>query len=559
MSHRKSGVLLHITSLPDSPGIGTLGKSAYAFVDWLCAAGQTLWQVLPLGPTGYGDSPYSSFSTFAGNPLLVDLLDLVERGWADAADVAPPEYIKTSGSVDYGSVVWWKFPVLYRCAAYFLSHCTEADRALYEAFKNDQSAWLNNFADYTSIKKHYDAMASRQGIKGVKSMWNQFWPRELASHDPAAVSRWNAAHAEDVEQIKVVQFFFFAQWRHLKAYANKKGVSIVGDIPIFVAGDSADVWANQNLFQIDKSTLLQKTSAGVPPDYFSSTGQLWGNPLYDWEAMKADHYSWWVDRIKAMLNLVDIVRIDHFRGFEAYWQIPYGAPNAIKGAWVKGPAEALFNEIKKQLGTLPIIAEDLGVITPEVEKLRDGCGFPGMKILQFAFDEKPWTKESARNENLPANFASPNVVVYTGTHDNDTTAGFFASCRPRLKKNVLRYFELEAEGTLRAFKTDSARGSDSGSGSAESASSSGESDEVDVSTLPSDKELTERLVEAAFNSCAETCIVPMQDVYALGSAARMNTPSTTGKNWAWRMDAALLDSTGASRLAELSRKSGRNL
>ncbi len=522
MAQRKSGVLLHITSLPGTPGIGTLGKKAYQFADWLKSAGQKLWQVLPLGPTGYGDSPYASFSTFAGNPLLIDLEDLADRGWASREEIVPPDYIKSDGYVDFGSVVWWKMPLLYKCASYFLKHCSQVDRVKYEAFKNDNSVWLNNYADFTSIKKFYDAKAVSEGISGVKSMWNQFWPRELAGHDPSAVSAWDGSHTQDIEEIKVVQFFFYTQWAALKNYVNSLGIQIIGDIPIFVAGDSADVWANQKLFQMDKNTLLQTSCAGVPPDYFSETGQLWGNPLYDWDAMKADNYSWWVDRIKNMLKLVDVVRIDHFRGFEAYWQIPYGSPNAINGKWVKGPDKALFQEIKKRLGVLPIIAEDLGVITPEVEKLRDTCGFPGMKILQFAFNAEEWSEESTANKDLPSNYTTPNIIVYTGTHDNDTTTGFFKSADKSLIKNVCRYFKVSEDLTP--------------------------------------VELTDVLIGAAFESTANTCIVPLQDLFGLGSEARMNTPSTLGgTNWAWRMTEDMFNEGVAERLKELSLHSARNI
>lgn len=520
MNKRNSGVLLHITSLPGSAGIGTLGKEAYRFADWLHEAGQTLWQTLPLGPTGYGDSPYASFSTFAGNPLLIDLDNLVERGWAREEDIVPPEYIKSEGSVDFGSVVWWKMPVLFKCAANFLLNCSADDRIRYEAFKNDQSVWLNNYADFTSIKNYYDSEAGRQGVSGAASMWNSFWPTDLASYDPAAVSRWDAEHSADVEQIKAIQFFFAEQWDGLRKYVNSLGIKIIGDIPIFVAADSADVWANRKFFQYDQASLQQKTCAGVPPDYFSATGQLWGNPLYDWDAMKNDNYSWWVLRIQNMLRLVDIVRIDHFRGFEAYWQIPCGAPNAINGQWVKGPGRNLFDEIRNRLGDLPIIAEDLGVITPEVEALRDGCAFPGMKILQFAFNDNPWTEESAENKDLPSNYMNKNIIVYTGTHDNDTTKGFFDSCTEQLKENVMSYFNLDKD-------------------------------------LDSDG-LTDALIEEAFRSDADTCIIPLQDIYRIGKEGRMNTPSTTGSNWSWRMDRNLLDKAGSERLLELSRKYDRN-
>ena len=519
MANRKSGVLLHITSLPGTPGIGTLGTEAYRFADWLKSAGQSLWQMLPLGPTGYGDSPYASFSTFAGNPLLIDMDDLVKRGWAEKDAVVPPEYIKNDGDVDFGSVVWWKIPLLYKCASYFLAHGTKDDLVKYEAFKNDQSNWLNNFADYTSIKKYYDAKAQSEKLFGVETMWCNYWPQKLAEHDPSAVSQWDAEHTQDIEEIKVVQFFFNEQWTALKKYVNNLGIQIIGDIPIFVAGDSADVWANRRFFQFDG--LKQKTCAGVPPDYFSATGQLRGNPHYDWDAMKKDNYSWWVDRIKNMLRLVDIVRIDHFRGFEAFWQIPYGAPNAVKGAWIKGPGKALFDEIKNRLGTLPIIAEDLGVITPEVEELRDSCGFPGMKILQFAFNEQKWSPESAQNKDLPSNYKSNNIIVYTGTHDNDTTTGFFAAADKNLVKNAADYFN--------------------------------------VKETPEPAEMTDVLIKAAFASTADTCVIPVQDICALGSETRMNMPSTTGKNWKWRMTPNLLDSTKAAYLKTLGDRYNRNL
>ncbi len=515
---RTSGILLHITSLPGTPGIGTMGKEAYKFADWLHESKQTLWQVLPLGPTGYGDSPYASFSTFAGNPLLIDLDDLVAKDWARKEDTLPPDYIKNSGKVDFGSVVWWKMPVLYKCAEYFLKNCSAKDRVKYEAFKNDQSAWLNNFADYTSIKKFYDAKAQSEKVVGIKSMWNQFWPEKLALHDMSEVSKWDAEHTEDIEQIKVVQFFFAEQWAALKKYVNSLGIKIIGDIPIFVAADSADVWANRELFQFDG--LKQTACAGVPPDYFSATGQLWGNPLYDWDAMKANGYAWWIDRIKNMLRLVDIVRIDHFRGFEAYWQIPYGSPNAIKGKWIKGPGKELFDTIKQKLGNLPIIAENLGVITDEVEKIRTDCGFPGMKILQFAFNDNEWSEESAKIKDLPHNYDSTDQVVYTGTHDNDTTAGFIESCKERGRKNIKNYLGLKSSAST--------------------------------------EETTKALIRAAFASTAETCVIPLQDVYCIGTEARMNMPSTTGTNWAWRMQEGLPDKEGAAFLKKLALTYGRN-
>lgn len=521
MDNRKSGVLLHITSLPGSAGIGTMGENAYKFIDWLHAAGQTLWQVLPLGPTGYGDSPYASFSTFAGNPLLIDFDDLVKRGWADSGDVVPPEYIKNDGPVDFGSVVWWKTPVLYKCAQYFLKNASAEDKAAFAEFKTSQANWLDNFAAFTSIKKFYDAKAQEEKIEGAATMWNQYWPKPLASHDQAEVEKWNREHGDDIDAIKVIQFFFNEQWKALKKYANQQGIQIIGDIPIFVAADSADLWSNQGLFQFNTNTLKQKSCAGVPPDYFSATGQLWGNPLYDWSAMKKTGYQWWIDRISNMLRLVDIIRIDHFRAFDEYWQIPYGAETAIGGKWVKGPGISLFKAIKDKLGELPIIAEDLGTLTPGVEKLRDTVNFPGMKILQFAFDSNPWSEESSKNAYLPHNITNSNCVIYTGTHDNDTTMGWLEKSGSGLKKNLCDYYNLY-EG-------------------------------VDNTTL------AHTLIRSAFSSVANICIIPMQDVYSLGGDCRMNAPSTTGANWTWRMEERMLDPSGALELNWYSKMYRRNV
>lgn len=525
---RRSGILLHPTSLPGAPGIGTLGKAAYHFVDWLASARQTLWQILPLGPTGYGDSPYASFSTFAGNPLMIDLDALAERGWADPEDIAAPDYIRDSGPVDFGSVVRWKMPLLEKCAAYFQSHCGGEDRAAYESFKNDSAAWLDRYADFTSIKQHYDAEAERRGVSGVRQMWNAFWPADLAACDAGAVAEWNAAHSQNIEEIKTIQFFFETQWLSLRKYANGKGVSIIGDIPIFVAPDSADVWANQRLFQIDRKGVPLKV-AGVPPDYFSATGQLWGNPLYDWDAMRRDGYSWWIRRIARTLSLVDCVRIDHFRGFEAYWSVPYGAPTAETGRWVPGPNTALFDAIRNALGDIPVIAEDLGVITDGVRKLRDDCGFPGMKILQFAFDPAEAGKDGMVNTFLPHMYTR-NCVAYTGTHDNDTMQGWLDSASDEAVR-------IAAEYALGA-----------------------ETDAAEARRLSDSGKLREALVRAAIASVAAYAVIPMQDIIGLGSAGRMNTPSTvSGGNWSWRMREGDLTEAAAGRLAFLGGLYGRNV
>ena len=524
---RSSGILMHPTSFSGTPGIGTLGHVAYEFVDWLESAHKTLWQILPIGPTGYGDSPYASFSTFAGNPLLIDLDLLVEKGWAKKEDIVPADYIKSEGPVDFGSVVWWKTPVLYKCADFFLENCSKADRDLYEAFKNDNSAWLNNFADFTSIKYFYDSEAEKQGVSGIAQMWNAFWPKDLAKCDKKAVSKWDSEHTHNIEQIKVIQFFFNEQWVSLKSYANNKGIKLIGDIPIFVAPDSADVWANQKFFQLDANGIPLKV-AGVPPDYFSATGQLWGNPLYDWDALKKDNYSWWVKRIERMTKLVDIVRIDHFRGFEAYWSIPYGDPTAVNGKWVKGPNIALFDAIKKKLGDLPIIAEDLGVITDEVKKLRDDSGFPGMKVLQFAFDPNEAGRDGMVNAFLPHMYPNESVV-YTGTHDNDTMQGWLDSADDRSVQLACEY-ALGQKVSVDEAKQKVHSG-----------------------------ELCRLLIKSAIASCADMAVIPMQDILHLGKEARMNTPNTLGTNWSWRMKSGSLTKEDADYLAFVSDLYGRNI
>ncbi|MBR4463641.1 MAG: 4-alpha-glucanotransferase [Treponema sp.] len=517
---RLSGILLHPTSLPSSYGIGTMGKSAFAFVDFLEKAGISLWQVLPLGPTGYGDSPYQSFSTFALNPLLIDLDLLSDRGWARPTDILPPDFIKNKGDIDYGAVVWWKTPVLKNAADYFLSNANEADKADYAAFCKKNKFWLDDYASFMSIKTEHDLKAAAESEKKgkpVSGTWNVYWEKGLASHDKTAVSVWNKTHKAEIEHYKVIQFFAAMQWAALKAYANGKGISIIGDIPIFVAPDSADVWANQSLFQLNKRG-VPKCVAGVPPDYFSATGQLWGNPLYNWTAMKADGYSWWISRIKKLLELTDYVRIDHFRGFEAYWAVPYGAPTAEKGVWKKGPGRALFDAIKKALGELPLIAEDLGIITDGVRALRDGLGLPGMKILQFAFDVNEYKKGSLVNAFLPHAYDKP-CVVYTGTHDNDTTQGFLESADDEMLSLIASYCNGERL-TVEAAKKLCKKG-----------------------------ELCRSLIKQAFASTAQFAVIPMQDLYQLGTKARMNMPSTSGRNWSWRMTEDMISGEKADKVA----------
>ncbi len=512
---RQSGILLHITSLPGSPGIGTLGKSAYRFADWLEEAGQTLWQVLPLGPTGYGDSPYASFSTFAGNPLLVDLDLLAKNGWAEPGAILPPSHITASGHVDFGAVIAWKMPLLYECARFFLKNAPKNDKVEFEAFKAKNSGWLDAFASFTSIKREYDAKAQQECVFGKDSLWNSFWPEELASCHADAVFTWNNEHAQEIEDIKAVQFFFYMQWKALKEYVNGKGISIIGDIPIFVAADSADVWANQSLFQLDKSG-MQVAQAGVPPDYFSETGQLWGNPLYNWQAMKADGYRWWLARIQSMLDKVDIIRLDHFLGFNSYWAVPAGEKTAVNGKWEKGPGNDFFIAVKESIGCLPFIAEDLGVITEEVQALRDSLGLPGMKVLQFAFNKNEDGNADFANAFLP-HMHRRNCLVCTGTHDNDTLQGYLDSAPKDTIQMILDYFGASPETPLISL-----------------------------------------MVRAAFMSVARFAVFPLQDIYALGSETRMNAPSTLGGNWTWRMTEEHMDKKQAARLRWLSALSARN-
>lgn len=519
---RKSGILLHPTSLPGTAGIGTIGKQAYNFVDWLKSGNQTIWQILPLGPTGYGDSPYASFSTFAGNPLLIDLDILIEKGYISSEDARAPEYITYSGYVDFGSVVFWKLPVLRNTACNFLKNKENLKKnSDFTKFKNENSYWLDDYALFMSIKDFYDAKAQKEDLFGA--MWMNYWPKELRSRDESALAKWREENAESIEAYKVIQYFFFDQWMALKDYANKNGVSIVGDIPIFVASDSADVWANQTLFQLNKNS-SPKAVAGVPPDYFSETGQLWGNPLYDWDEMQKDNFSWWVQRIQACLNLVDYVRIDHFRGFEAYWAVPAKDETAVNGKWVKAPGQALFAEIKKQLGDIPVIAEDLGVITPEVEALRDDFDLPGMKVLQFAFDPNEAGKGGFTNDFLPHMYCQ-NSVVYTGTHDNDTLQGWLNS----VDDGVLEVIQNYIAGGLSENK-------------------------------PEKGALCANIISLAFFSSASFAVIPLQDIFALDSQARMNIPSTSGgTNWQWRMNPEYLSEEKAAWLKHMSLFSGRNM
>lgn len=504
---RTSGILLHPTSLPGRYGVGDLGGEAYRFVDFLVAAGQHLWQVLPLGPTGYGDSPYQCFSAFAGNTLLISPDLLAREGLLSDADLADAPAF-TTDRVDYGAASAFKSALLRRAFENFKRDGDASLRADYEAFANASSSWLADYALYRALKKERDERA-----------WTE-WEEPLIRREEGALEEARRRLADDIEAFSFKQFLFFRQWSRLKAYANERDVKLIGDIPIFVAHDSADVWANPHLFKLDELG-KPRFVAGVPPDYFSRTGQLWGNPIYDWEHMRADDFRWWVERMRALLEMVDIIRIDHFRGFAAYWEIPGGDETAERGRWVSAPGSELFKTIAKKLGTLPIIAEDLGFITPDVIELRDEFDFPGMRILQFGFST------DATNKDLPHNYVR-NTVVYTGTHDNDTAVGWFNS-DPHAPSSVRSAEQIEKEKRfcLDYLDTEGA-------------------------------EINWDFIRAVFASTADTALVPLQDVLGEGSEARMNRPATMSGNWAWRFRAEDLNEEMSARLRRLAELYGRH-
>jgi 4-alpha-glucanotransferase len=495
---RSSGILLHPTSLPGRYGIGDLGEWAYRFVDWLEAAGQTIWQVLPLGPTSYGDSPYQSLSSFAGNPLLVSLDKLVGEGWLTEADVAvTPEF--PDHLVDFGNVITYHNQMLALAYDRFLANATNTQKTAFEAWCNQQYAeWLDDFTLFSALKDFY----------GGKP-WVE-WPQGEALHDPDALAAARATHARRIAEHQFRQWVFQAQWTELKTYAAERSIRLIGDIPIFVAHDSADVWGSRHLFYLDE-TGTPTVVAGVPPDYFSVTGQRWGNPLYRWDVMAEDGYAWWIRRIQHTLKLVDIVRIDHFRGFDAYWEIPASEPTAVKGQWLPGPAMAFFQTVQDALGRLPIIAEDLGVITPGVVALRDGLGLPGMKILQFAFGG-----ECGEDPFLPHNHVH-NCVVYTGTHDNNTSVGWWQSgeATPEMLECLRQYIGHEIA------------------------------------------EPNWDLIRLGMMSVAHTFVAPLQDVWGFGEDTRMNLPGRESGNWGWRFTPEWLQHPSRERLAEMTRMFSR--
>ena len=493
---RASGVLLHPTSLPGPHGCGDLGPSAYHFVDWLVTAQQKLWQILPLGGIGPGNSPYMSSSAFAGNLLLIDLADLQQRGWLSEADLLPvlPDAGFSDARVNFGAVVPWRMARLEKAASRFAQTASATEQMDHADFCLQHASWLEDYALFMTLAEVH---AGRD--------WCD-WPAPLARRDSQALREASADHVERIAFWKFAQWCFFRQWKKLRAYANARGVKIVGDAPIFMAYQSAEVWAHQPLFELDEGGRA-RVVAGVPPDYFSATGQRWGNPLYRWSAHAADGYAWWIERVRRIFELVDIVRIDHFRGFAAYWEIPASEPTAIHGRWLPGPGAALFQAIEAALGPLPIMAEDLGVITPDVTALRHEFGLPGMRILQFAFGEDG----DNSNAYLPHNFDT-NTVVYTGTHDNNTTLGWWQDASPALRQQVLDYL--------------------------------GADDDHDIHW---------KLIRAACASVADTAIHPLQDVLGLGGEHRMNLPGQGEAYWEWRFAWRQVQPLHAERLARLGR------
>jgi 4-alpha-glucanotransferase len=500
---RSSGILLHPTSLPGRFGVGDLGAEAYRFADFLAGAAQRIWQVLPLGPTGYGDSPYQSFSAFAGNPLLVSLEELVEEGDLTSDDLAVNLPHFPQRQVDFGGVIQYKLSLLKRAAENFRARASAARREEYDTFCRQNASWLENYALFMALKEAH----------GGEAVWNQ-WERDVAARQPDALARWKERLAGETEVQKYAQYQFFKQWWALKAYCHHRGIQVMGDIPIFVAHDSADVWARPELFHLDADG-NPSVQGGVPPDYFSATGQLWGNPLYRWDAMAGTGYVWWIDRFRSALKLVDIIRLDHFRGFEAYWEIPGDEETAINGRWVKAPGSEMLEAVQKALGDLPIVAETLGVITPEVKALRDRFGFPGMGILQFAFGRDPQAPEF-KPHNYQRHF-----VVYTGTHDNDTTVGWWTGSGAGDSTRTVEDIRAEREFALKYLGTDG-------------------------------REINWSFIRCLLASVADMVITPLQDVLGLGSEARMNLPATRSGSWRWRFTADQLTPEIGARLRELT-------
>jgi len=492
---RATGFLLHPTSLPARGGIGDFGPAAYEFADFLASARQGLWQVLPLGPLGYGNSPYSSTSAFAGNPLLISLERLADHGWADRSRITDPT--SHDGPVDYESVFHRKMPLVAEAARNFSKHATGNARARFEQFCRDNQSWLDDFV-------LFDELRSRHKLAN----WNE-WPVALARREPAAIEKIRRKLAEDLAMRRAIQFAFYEQWRALRRYCAERSIRMVGDLAIFVNYDSADVWTHPELFRLDAHRNSEVVS-GVPPDFFSATGQRWGNPLYRWDVMKQQGYAWWIERLRWATQNCDYIRLDHFRGFAQFWEIAASEPTAINGRWVDGPNDDLFAKVREALGGLPFFAEDLGYITPDVHALRERLQIPGMAVLQFGFGD------AGAHIYLPQQF-TPDIVVYTGTHDNDTLLGWWASgASEQERRSAEIYLGRADDGIHWSF------------------------------------------IRAAQSSVASLCVVPLQDVLGLGSDARMNTPSLDGGNWRWRLQPpGALKPEVAEKLAQLAELTDR--
>jgi 4-alpha-glucanotransferase len=487
---RASGVLLHPTSLPGPNGSGDFGPAAYHFIDWLAGAGQSLWQILPLGGIGPGNSPYMSSSAFAGNLLLIDLAELQAQGWLKDKDTMPVDSFSEK-SIDFAKVVPWRMQRLRTAATHFETSGSTEQHANFSEFTHAQAGWLNDYASFMTLADVY-----------CQKDWSD-WPAPIAQRKPEAMAEVQTQYATQIFFWKFTQWCFFRQWQKLREYAHSRAIKIIGDAPIFIAYQSAEVWARPELFELNAAG-KPEVIAGVPPDFFSASGQRWGNPLYRWNAHKAEHYTWWIERIRHTFSLVDIVRIDHFRGFADYWEIPAHEPTAVNGRWVKGPGAELFHAIEKALGDLPIIAEDLGIITEEVDALRRQFQLPGMRILHFAFGG------DADNAYLPHNYES-NTVVYTGTHDNDTTHGWWRQASQSEREHATRYLNIADE-----------------------------------------QEIHWELIRAAAASVADTAIHPMQDILGLGGECRMNLPGVGEGYWAWRFSWDQVTSEHAQRLKDVS-------
>jgi 4-alpha-glucanotransferase len=493
---RASGLLLHITSLPSYGGIGDFGPAAFEFADFLTESKQRLWQVLPLSPTGYGNSPYAALSAFAGNPLLISLEYLVQWGWLAQDRIA--NLPGRSGDVHWEDVFTHKPPLIEEAARNFLHQHSAADWQRFEGYCRTNATWLESYAFFTVLREKFNGAS-----------WHT-WPADLVHREPAALDRIRSEHGEELAIQQIIQFAFDEQWSKLRAYCAARGIKIIGDVAIFVNYDSADVWTNPGIFELDENLLPIRVS-GVPPDYFSATGQRWGNPLYHWDILAEQGFAWWLDRIRRAQSLYDIIRLDHFRGFEAYWAIPADHETAEHGEWVKAPGAELFQSLRDKLGDLPFIAEDLGIITPEVDALREQFNFPGMRILQFGFSNR------GAHNYLPHRYV-PNTVVYTGTHDNNTTRGWWEHEATKAEKEAVKTYL--------------------GTGK---------------------KDVVWALIRAAETSVADTCIVPVQNLLELGDEGRMNMPSSTGDNWSWRCMEGALTADIAQKLAAITEVSDRDV